>query len=53
LGYSWREDIVPLTSGGAIRYIDRSHYVRLRPQFEELLKIFQNHAQLPISRSLD
>ena len=53
LGYAWREDIVPLTSGGAIRYIDRSHYVRLRPQFEELLEIFQNYAQLPISHSLD
>jgi hypothetical protein len=53
LGYSWQEDIVPLTSGGASRYIDRSHYVRLRPQFEELLEIFQKHARLPISSRLD
>jgi glycosyltransferase involved in cell wall biosynthesis len=53
LGYSWQEDIVPLTSGGASRYVDRSHYVRLRPQFEELLKIFQNHARLPILPRFD
>jgi len=53
LGYSWREDIVPLTSGGASRYADRSHYVRFRPQFEELLKIFQNHARLPILPRFD
>jgi hypothetical protein len=53
LGYSWQEDIVPLTSGGASRYIDRSHYLQLRPQFEELLKIFQNQARLPISSRLD
>lgn len=53
LGYSWQEDIVPLASSGASRYIDKSHYVRFRPQFEELLKIFQNHARLPISPKLD
>ena len=53
LGYSWQEDIVPLTSGGASRYIDRSHYLQFRPQFEELLKIFQKHARLPILPGFD
>ena len=52
-GYSWQEDIVPLGSSGANRYTDASHYERFRPQFEELLKIFQNHAQLPVPLGVD
>jgi hypothetical protein len=52
-GYSWQEDIVPLGSSGANRYTDASHYERFRPQFEELLKIFQNHVQLPIPLGAD
>ncbi len=53
LKYSWQEDIVPLASSGANRYVDSSHYERFRPQFEELLKIFLKHSELPISRRLD
>lgn len=52
-GYSWQEDIVPLGSSGANRYTDASHYERFRPQFEELLKIFQNHAHLPVPLGAD
>ncbi|MGD8649074.1 MAG: glycosyltransferase, partial [Desulfobacterales bacterium] len=52
-GYSWGEDIVPLGSSGANRYTDDAHYDRFRPQFEELLKIFQNHVHLPIPVGVD
>ena len=52
-GYSWQEDIVPLASSGANRYTDATHYERFRPQFEELLKIFQNHSHLPIPLGVD
>ncbi|MGD8446359.1 MAG: glycosyltransferase [Desulfobacterales bacterium] len=52
-GYSWGEDIVPLGSSGANRYTDDTHYDRFRPQFEELLKIFQNHVHLPIPVGVD
>ena len=52
-GYPWQEDIVPLGSSGANRYTDATHYERFRPQFEELLKIFQNHARLPIPLGVD
>jgi hypothetical protein len=52
-GYSWQEDIVPLGSSGANRYTDHTHYERFRPQFKELLKIFQNHAHLPIPLGVD
>jgi len=52
-GYTWQEDIVPLGSSGANRYTDDTHYERFRPQFEELLKIFQNHAHLPVPLGVD
>ena len=52
-GYIWQEDIVPLGSSGANRYTDDTHYDRFRPQFEELHKIFQNHAHLPIPVGVD
>jgi len=52
-GYAWQEDIMPLGSSGANRYTDNLHYKRFRPQFEELLKIFENQAHLPISLASD
>ena len=51
-GYLWREDIVPLASSGANRYANNSHYERYRPQFKELLKIFQQ-ADIPIPLDVD
>jgi hypothetical protein len=41
LGYGWQEDIVPLGSSGANRYVDPAHYRRFLPQFQELLRVFQ------------
>ncbi len=52
-GYTWQEDIVPLGSSGANRYTDYTHYERFRPQFEELLKIFQNQAHLTVPLGVD
>jgi hypothetical protein len=52
-GYLWQEDIVPLASSGANRYVDNLHYVRFRPEFEELLKIFHAQAHLPIPLAVD
>ena len=52
-GYLWQEDIVPLGSSGANRYVNNLHYERFRPQFEELLKIFQSHDHLPIPLDVD
>lgn len=52
-GYSWQEDIVPLKSSGANRYTNDTHYERFRPQFEELLKIFQNQAHLSVPLGVD
>jgi hypothetical protein len=49
-GYLWQEDIVPLASSGANRYVDNLHYERFRPEFEALLKIFreQPHLSMPL-----
>jgi hypothetical protein len=52
-GYGWQEDIVPLGSSGASRYVDQAHYVRFRPQFEELLQIFRQQGHLPIPLAID
>ena len=52
-GYGWQEDIVPLGSSGASRYVDKAHYERFRPQFEELLQIFRQQGHLPIPLSVD
>ncbi len=53
LGYEWSDDIVPLGSSGANRYIDSSHYARFRYEFEKLLECFQNFSHSPIDLSLD
>ena len=52
-GYLWREDIAPLDSSGANRYADNVHYAHFRPQFKELLKIFQQQPHLPMPLDVD
>ena len=52
-GYLWQEDIVPLGSSGASRYVVNLHYERFRPDFKELLKIFQEQTRLPIPLAVD
>jgi hypothetical protein len=52
-GYLWQEDIVPLGSSGASRYVDHSHYERFRPEFEELLTMFHHQTCLPIPLAVD
>ncbi|MBN1930828.1 MAG: glycosyltransferase [Desulfobacterales bacterium] len=52
-GYEWTEDIVPLTSSGASRYINIDQYEAFRLEFEELLKIFHQNVQLPINLTVD
>ncbi len=52
-GYLWQEDIMPLGSSGANRYVDKAHYERLRPEFGELLKIFHEQDHLPIPLAVD
>ncbi len=53
LGYDWTEDIVPLGSSGASRYVDKAHYERFRPQFEDLLKPFRSRPHLPVASFVD
>jgi hypothetical protein len=53
LGYDWTEDIVPLGSSGATRYVDKAHYERFRPQFEDLLKPFLSRPHLPVASFID
>ncbi|MGD2186468.1 MAG: glycosyltransferase [Desulfobacterales bacterium] len=52
-GYWWQDDIVPLASSGANRYVDKAHYERFRPQFENLLNIFHAQRHLPIPLDVD
>jgi hypothetical protein len=49
----WREDIVPLASSGANRYVDNLHYERFRPEFKVLMKIFHQQAYLPMPLDVD
>lgn len=53
LAYDWTEDIVPLGSSGATRYVDKAHYERFRPQFEGLLKPFLSRPHLPVAPFVD
>lgn len=39
-GYAWREDIVPLGSSGASRYVHASDYEKFRSEFEWILQAF-------------
>ncbi len=50
-GYSWHEDIVPLGSSGATRYVNQADYEAFRPAFMQLLEILDPF--LPIRLSLE
>ena len=39
-GYDWREDIVPLGSSGASRYVQASDYQKFQSEFEWILEAF-------------
>ena len=52
-GYEWTEDIVPLGSGGANRYVEASHYERFRPDFHMLFDIFTRKARFPVRVTVD
>lgn len=52
-GYEWKEDIVPLTSSGASRYLHLSDYMKFRPEFEWILSCFERHIHLPISLTIE
>ena len=40
-GYLWQNDIVPLDSSGANRYLKKEHYRQFLPQFHQLLSWLQ------------
>ena len=42
LGYTWQQDIVPLTSSGLGRYAHTSDYEAFKPHFNALKKLFLN-----------
>jgi len=48
LGYPWGEDIVPLGSSGANRYVDPEDYRRFRPEFHALMTVFREFP-LPVA----
>ncbi|MFW5811063.1 MAG: glycosyltransferase [Thermodesulfobacteriota bacterium] len=49
LGYSWREDIVPLGSSGATRYVNQRDYEAFLPEFRALLDILNPFLPIPLS----
>ena len=51
--YEWTDDIIPLGSSGANRYMDVSHYERFRPELEALLKFFTQWPHIPIRFSIE
>jgi len=52
-GYEWTEDIVPLGSSGASRYVDSGHYDYFRPEFEHLFETLNQKRLLPIAIVLE
>jgi glycosyltransferase involved in cell wall biosynthesis len=53
LGYVWTEDIVPLGSSGASRYLPPSDYQSFRKEFELLFEIFRQWGKSPVRLTLD
>lgn len=41
-GYDWEEDIVPLGSSGASRYVEAAHYRMFEAEFQWLLELFNS-----------
>ncbi len=52
-GYEWTEDIVPLGSGGANRYITPDDYEGFRPDFHTLFDILTRKSRFPVRVSVD
>lgn len=52
-GYEWRQDIVPLGSSGASRYVKNSHYRMFRSEFEWLLSLFNSTNNHKLTFSLE
>ena len=48
LGYTWQQDIVPLTSSGLGRYAHKTDYQAFKPHFDTLKKLFLSEKSLPI-----
>ncbi|MCP4691167.1 MAG: hypothetical protein GY859_24180, partial [Desulfobacterales bacterium] len=53
LGYEWGEDIVPLASGGANRYVTASDYERFTSEFRWLFDAFRGQSDFPLEISED
>ncbi|RJQ61088.1 MAG: glycosyltransferase [Desulfobacteraceae bacterium] len=53
LGYEWTEDIVPLGSSGASRYVQAAHCERFRPQFEAIYETLTRKVRIPVKLELD
>ena len=49
LGYTWQEDIVPLGSSGATRYVSQGDYEAFLPEFKALLDILNPFLPIPLS----
>jgi hypothetical protein len=48
MGYQWREDIVPLLSGGPGRYANRSDSERFKDEFHWIWNCLNNSGKMPI-----
>lgn len=49
LGYAWREDIVPLGSSGATRYVEEAHAQAFAGDFVRLLEMVQPYLPVELS----
>ncbi|HIJ55368.1 MAG TPA: glycosyltransferase family 4 protein [Deltaproteobacteria bacterium] len=47
-GYDWTEDIVPLGSSGASRYVISDHYFHFRSEFEQLFEFLNQEGMFPV-----
>jgi hypothetical protein len=52
-GYEWHQDIVPLASSGASRYVESSHYRQFRSEYEWLLGLFQSENNQRLTFSIE
>ena len=47
-GYEWTEDIVPLGSSGATRYVSPDHHDHFRSEFEQLFEFLNQEGMFPV-----
>jgi len=52
-GYLWRNDIVPLGSSGATRYLEKDHYHQFLPEFQQLLTWFKTSTTSAINLTVE